>query len=1027
MVKQVWFNKDFSGGLNLDISPDLLNNRYSPYMMNTRVNTAGVVGTVEGSEVVTEIGNSEYISNVFYFVNTANDKYVLLSLSGVVKALDAEDIDYANAEQLKTFSAPVRFCKAYNYAIFGNIYNGYYRWNGNETVALGAPEKPVFLDYIGGNITGNYTIRFKVTYVIDGTETAPSEREEVVIANATKIGIKLDIPIGPTGTEARKIYMYVAGRNSYRLYTTINNNTDQEVEITDLVDLGNSSLTSTYNPAPYGKYIAFFDTRVWIANTTESPTAIYFSEEGTFNHFVADNYIDLGLEITGIIPYKDQLIVFTEGSTYAIISSGSGYVLIPLIQNNGAYENSYAIANGSLYWMNKNGIWQYSGASLSLTSEGSTSKVAIEKAAFSGTGAETFTVSPGHARSWLITTQEHWEDEYSSENISTSDVPGSIILTMSSDGSRVQGNIDHGGSTYEGYKEISSSNPRLAKPFTAASTFKLKKVTLTIDRTWDDGTSGSGILYLCPDNSGEPDYANPLGVVYVDADDIPTDCTNTDTDFDFTSQDITLDKDTKYWLVLEQTVNTSDGVIRWAYGTSSNYNLWYYEDSSSSWKQFGDKGNFWSDIYAIGYTSSGHASYTLEVPSDKDVMKNLKIFLDFRNTSDYWGYCEYVERPYIRLFLYAYYRGGGYDIYWGWCNAPNSFEVQLKRTDVDYFKVKFQLYSSSDGIVSPIINAFKMEYSYTDDEAGDIVQAGSVNDEYWLSVMKTNGMKYTLCKDRYGRWYMIDQFYNAFADLGNRFVLAADNENGDSHYLVKLQSNVNKWRYEADIDQGDDIATVFKTAEFDFGTPSYEKIFRKVTLLLKGDGSDNTNVDVYVYTDLAEAPYRAITELDDTVNEVEISLPTYMQGKRLQVVLSGIYYYELHGMEVEYFLHKKRYVQKVNLYDRWILDTYDDFANYVEADNVEVLKPGLLVVSGVFDNSVVLKSNATSDVEYCQTGVIGRKICYMKNADLYVYDIDEGKVVETYDWKTIKRAVGITSLYAVNDSTKVITRDRCIY
>jgi hypothetical protein len=71
-----------------------------------------------------------------------------------------------------------------------------------------------------GNLSGTYT--YKVSYVIGGTETTVRNASNAVTVTNERIDLS-NIPIGPGGTTARKIYRSSGG--SYELVTTIANNT----------------------------------------------------------------------------------------------------------------------------------------------------------------------------------------------------------------------------------------------------------------------------------------------------------------------------------------------------------------------------------------------------------------------------------------------------------------------------------------------------------------------------------------------------------------------------------------------------------------------------------------------------------------------------------------------------------------------------------------------------------------------------------------------------------------------------------
>lgn len=67
-------------------------------------------------------------------------------------------------------------------------------------------------------------ISYKVTFVGRGGETDPGPASTALSVNNKVISLT-DIPVGPSGTTARKIYRKDSAANEYRLLTTISNNT----------------------------------------------------------------------------------------------------------------------------------------------------------------------------------------------------------------------------------------------------------------------------------------------------------------------------------------------------------------------------------------------------------------------------------------------------------------------------------------------------------------------------------------------------------------------------------------------------------------------------------------------------------------------------------------------------------------------------------------------------------------------------------------------------------------------------------
>jgi len=939
--KRRWTNKDFTGGLNLDISEDLLNPKYSPNLKNVRVLDSGVIGRVNGSYKL--YSQSTDIKRFGYFILSNGKKYILFQDEDyAVKVIDPTT--WQVGATLHTFNGYVRFAQCYNYIFFGNRINGIYRWNGDEVVMGCAPEKPVFTGLTTGNLSGG-RYRYKVTYVINGVETGAGECTEVIFGAIR--GVTFDIPLGPTGTTARKIYRKLSGSDNYKLIDTISDNTT--TSWTDTGASGTTTLGDGTNTMVKGDFLAFWDTRLWIGGTDESATAVFFSDEGYPNRVVNDNYIDVGDVITGLIPFKDQLIVFTEKSVLAVVRDSTGsYVIMPILDKAGAYENSMTIVNGVLYWVNQDGIWAYSGSSLSLTSEGSVSRVAVEKAGFEGKGLRGIKIQVGASREWLVTDETDWNNYVAISRISTSEYPGSIILEHSVDSTALIDTEDN----YDSCKGTSTG--KLGQTFQVSDDIWLSQVKIHMDKI---GTVGADCeVGIYEDNSGVP--GDLLGSVTVDESEIPT--VADDVTFDFSPLKIYLKSGTTYWIVMEQAGSDSSNQYRWAYASTDEHSGGEgYTESSGIWTALGSGKDFWFRLYKEKYVSSGTGEW--EYTFDGYVIGSIKFYV-----SD-----QIPSGTEIRYFYRRSTDGGiSWSGYEEILNGGTISSDNLNNGD----KVRIKISMTGDGDNTPIVNSFRLMFSYDTDEGGDVIRAGNVNGEYWLSVYKASDNYYTLCRDFYGRWYKIDRYFEDFLNLGNRVSIGIDNLTSSDSVIVKLQ-NGDGW-----IDDGssveETISSYYETPYMDFDIPSKEKTFRRVILQIKGDGTADAFVDVFFYTELQDEPYRVLLPITDDIKGFKISLPQWLKGKRLKIRFESDYYWELHEITVDFYAHNVRYEGQWGGYERYTLDTYGDFNEYIDSSNIQVIEPGRLELEPTFDNDTSLGINVADGYKQ-QVAVLGNLLLYI--------------------------------------------------
>ena len=976
MEKKRWTSKDFTGGLNLDIAEDLLNPAYSPDLLNVQVLDKGVIGRVSGS--FKKYSQTSKIKRLGYFVLSNNKKYILFQEDDyTVKVMDP--IDFVVLDTLHTFSDYVSFAQAYNYIFFGNRIDGIYRWNGNEVVYGGAPEKPVFVGLTSGWVQGWLSpYRYKVTFVIDGIETGAGEYEEVSFGGGYR-GVILDIPIGPTGTTARKIYRKNYHPSSpYKLVGTVSDNTTTSFTDTPFIPYSDQ-LEEGFNPLIAGDFIEFWDTRLWVGRTNESATSVFMSDEGYPNRMSADNYIDVGDVITGMKAFKNQLIIFTEKKVLVVIKDTTGaYGIAPLLDSAGAFENSMAIVQGVLYWVNQQGIWAYSGSSLSLVSEGSASKVAVEKAGFIGSGLRDIKIQTGTTREWNVTTQADWNDYDTITDISTADVPGSITLEHYMDNTPVIDSMDD----YNGY--LGTSGGKLGQTFVPPNDMWLSLIKIFMFKEGTPGVDCEVSIYT--DNSGVP--GDLLGTVTVPEDDIQTAGTNVT--FDFTSQRIGLVGGDTYWIVMEQAGPDSSNEYRWVKSWSDQCAGQGYTESSGTWSPIGSSGeDFYFKLYREKYNISG--TWVKTYTFNGDIKGDLKFYISYA-TDDTCSVNAYYSKstdggitwtPYVSVSS-----GGTID--------------GSNLNDGDKLKIQLLLLGNGDG--TPVVDSFRVIFAYEGDEGGDVIRAGDVNGKYWLSIYKGADNYFTLCRDFYGRWYKTDRFYDDYLNLGNRITIGVDNLTDSSNsVIVKLQDGKG-WIDDGSVNV-EEITSYFYTAKLDMGLPDNEKNFRTAFLHIQGDGTGDAFVEIQFTTEQAQDYYRVLLPLTDSVEAHKISLPQWLVGRRLQIRIASDYYWELHGISVDFMIHRIRHKAPTKHFYKWILDTEGDFNGYIEENNTIILPTGRLELKASFDTQEMGISTYNT---HAQVGTIGNVLLYINTAGILVlYHLNTGEE-EWYPFEKLKQMSGIT-------------------
>lgn len=142
----------------------------------------------------------------------------------------------------------------------------------------------------------------------------------------------------------------------------------------------NDTTVATSGNVPRAEHIAVHAGYMWVANTWESgtnyPNRIRWSWANTFNNsqenWRSDEYIDIdegkdGDEITAIVPFGDQLVVFKRDSVYAIYGYDSNSFTVTNISNTtGAISHEAALAtpSGLFFFDHSIGLCRYNGRSV---------------------------------------------------------------------------------------------------------------------------------------------------------------------------------------------------------------------------------------------------------------------------------------------------------------------------------------------------------------------------------------------------------------------------------------------------------------------------------------------------------------------------------------------------------------------------------------------------------------------------------------------------------------------------------------
>jgi hypothetical protein len=189
-----------------------------------------------------------------------------------------------------------------------------------------------------------------------------------------KVCTNIEIPKGPLGTVARRIYRTQSDGNRSLFYFVeeIKNNTDVNyVDYRSDLSLGaqapNRSSSIAF-PAQSTRFCASFKNCLFVDGGEMSPTRLYYSNPLEPDTFSALSYFEVGTreggDITGLAAYYNSLLVFRENGIDLIRGDAvNGFELVPFIEGIGSYSHNaiVAIPNLGVCFVSRDGVYLLAG------------------------------------------------------------------------------------------------------------------------------------------------------------------------------------------------------------------------------------------------------------------------------------------------------------------------------------------------------------------------------------------------------------------------------------------------------------------------------------------------------------------------------------------------------------------------------------------------------------------------------------------------------------------------------------------
>lgn len=294
----------FDGGINTKFEKSIINDNESPDCQNV-VFANGAVGTREGTSKVNTSAIGSFVGDGLYTRKDNSGAETMVAFAGGSAWTLAGTTFSTIASAQSVFTAGVRVATTQyqNHMFIGNGYVIPYKYNGTDFTRHGVyppTDTSTVATSSAGTLTGDY--RYKVAYVNSQSvvgDVGPSTATHT--AATTRVYIT-SIPVAPQsfGVSSRRIYRTEAGGSTYKLLTTLNDNTTTVYEdnISDSA-LGAAAPTDNGVPPLYG-VVCYHRNRIF-CNDPSNPNYVVYSDLNEPYTFQSTNFSRFGDNTTDIV------------------------------------------------------------------------------------------------------------------------------------------------------------------------------------------------------------------------------------------------------------------------------------------------------------------------------------------------------------------------------------------------------------------------------------------------------------------------------------------------------------------------------------------------------------------------------------------------------------------------------------------------------------------------------------------------------------------------------------------------------
>ena len=302
----------------------------------------------------------------------ADGSQELVRMSGTtLQKLNTSTLDWDNISGAAyTDATNANMVMAYDNLYICNGVDSLTKYDGSTVASFSAidtPAEPTVTRNGGG--AGSYTFSYKVTAKTDTGETAPSDAGTTTLDQGTLTSdVYMDIEwVAVTGAVGYNLYGRTDG--SWYFIATIDGNTSVTYEDKGLIvpEMAFPPPEADTTEGPLGTYITVYKDSLFICGDPDNPSRLYYSGGGDkVSDFTIGNgggFVDIakndGTVLTGLIVFKNRLLVFKEDSIYQFSLSSAG--LPQITQINPAIgciaPRSIIAVENDVYFASRRGVF----------------------------------------------------------------------------------------------------------------------------------------------------------------------------------------------------------------------------------------------------------------------------------------------------------------------------------------------------------------------------------------------------------------------------------------------------------------------------------------------------------------------------------------------------------------------------------------------------------------------------------------------------------------------------------------------